>query len=259
MSFYFRKFSCWPYLNQIVKFLIISFYFFLMFITFKISCLLLWLFYVYLTLETKNVETANFVPYCYARRASWSCIWEDWPHLLASRPPSLLKHPTHLCPYRTVTLAALRTVTDRLTLDSFSHRRPETQTTFRWVSFPTSPPLWITTLNCVPSATGKQGLRQAGPQREEDIDRHSPKAPCTSLPRPWTIYVHLRGPIWNNPWAPALACSTHFFGLRAPLSGSLMIPSPALSFSHTSGHESWGAHPACSLCPHISTAGQGSA
>lgn len=54
-----------------------------------------------------------------------------------------------------------------------------------------------------------------------------------------------------------LPCSTHFFGLRASFSGSLILPPPTLGFSHT-GHWSWGAHGACSPCPHISTAGQDS-
>lgn len=65
-------------------------------------------------------------------------------------------------------------------------------------------------------------------------------------------------PHGSLPWAPVLACSTQFFGLRAFLSGCLILSPPTLGFSHTR-HWSWGTHGACSLCPHISTASQGSA
>lgn len=64
-------------------------------------------------------------------------------------------------------------------------------------------------------------------------------------------------PLWNLTWAPALA-ATHVFGPRASLSGSLILLPPILDLSYA-GHWGLGVHGACSPCPHISTASQGSA
>nr|KAF6410608.1 hypothetical protein HJG63_009096 [Rousettus aegyptiacus] len=72
--------------------------------------------------------------------------------------------------------------------------------------------------------------------------RHShtlTKGPLHIVSRPWAVCTHCAQ--GNLPWAPALACSTHFFGLRASFSGSLILPPQNLGFSHI-GHWSQGTH-----------------
>lgn len=101
------------------------------------------------------------------------------------------------------------------------------------------------------SRPGPQACRSQG----KEAATQSPKAPAHYVPYPGCVRTLPHGRL---PWAPVLACSTQFFGLRAFLSGSLISLLPTLGFSHTR-HWSWGTHGACLLCPHISTASQGSA
>lgn len=59
--------------------------------------------------------------------------------------------------------------------------------------------------------------------REGEMVTHSIKSPSTTVSPPLGLSAHTL-PLWNLSWTPAPVCSTHVFGRRASVSGSLTLP-----------------------------------
>lgn len=104
-----------------------------------------------------------------------------------------------------------------------------------------------------PFSSSRPGPRACRSQGKEAATQ-SPKAPAHYVHSPG-LCAHIAP--WKSPLGP---CPGRLHTALWP-KGFLRVSdfiAPTLGFSHTR-HWSWGTHGACSLCPHISTASQGSA